>query len=203
MKMFFGLLRKHLFAENAPLVLLVGLCPILVASKTVMSGFVMAAAVSTVLVLSCAVISLIRKFVPDSVRLIVYMIIIATFVSVAELLIRSYLPTHYMNLGIYIPIIASAGIVFARVDNVAAKNGIAVTVVDGALTALAFSAVILTVSVVREFLGSGTILSWRIIEEEYGMSFALSAGGGLMILGFLAAAVKKINSAKKGKEEEK
>lgn len=203
MKTFIGLLRKHVLEENAPLILLVGLCPLLVASKNVMSALVMAAAVSFVLVLSCVVISLIRKFIPDSVRIIAYMMVIATFVAATEILIRAYLPTHYMNLGIYIPIIASAGIVFARVDNVASKNGIAVTAIDGAMTALTFSVVIVTLSLIREFLGSGTILSYRIIKEEYGMSFALSSGGGLMILGFLAAAVKKINSVKKSKKEEK
>jgi len=200
-KTFFSLLQKKLFAENAPLVMLVGLCPLLIASKTLISGLVMAAAISSVLIFSCVVISLVRKLIPDNVRLVAYMIIIATLVSVAEIMIRAYLPTHYVNLGIYIPIIASAGIVFAQADNVASKNGIVVSVIDGTLTAITFSIVIITVSFLRELLGSGTILSHRMIEEEYGMSFALSGGGGLVILGMLAAVVKKINSIKKSKKE--
>ncbi len=203
MKVMFELFKKKLFAENAPLVFLIGLCPLLMASKTVMSGIVMATAIGFVLVLSCTVVSLLRKLIPDSIRLVAYMLVIATFVAVAELMIRYYLPTHYANLGMYIPIIVSAGIVFSRVDSVASKNGVAISAIDGFLTALAFAVVIVIVSVIREFFGSGTILSYRMIPEEYGMSFALSPAGGLMLLGALAAMLKKVNSIGKGKKEEK
>ncbi len=203
MKVMLEMFRKKLLEENAPLILLIGLCPLLMASKTVMSGLVMATAIGFVLVLSSVAVSLVRKLIPDSIRIIAYMLIIATFVAMAELLIRSFLPTHYANLGIYIPIIASAGIVFAHTDNVASKNGIQITVVDGILSALAFAVVIIVVSLLREFFGSGTILSYRILAEEYAMSFALSPAGGLMLLGILAAILKKVNSLCGGKKEEK
>lgn len=203
MKVMLEMFRKKLLEENAPLILLIGLCPLLMASKTVMSGLVMATAIGFVLVLSSVAVSLVRKLIPDSIRIIAYMLIIATFVAMAELLIRSFLPTHYTNLGIYIPIIASAGIVFAHTDNVASKNGIQITVVDGILSALAFAVVIIVVSLLREFFGSGTILSYRILAEEYAMSFALSPAGGLMLLGILAAILKKVNSLCGGKKEEK
>lgn len=203
MKVILELFRKKLLEENAPLILLIGICPLLMASKTLLSGLVMATAVGFVLIFSSATVSLLRKLIPDNVRIVAYMLIIATFVAISELLIRSYLPTHYANLGIYIPVIASAGIVFAHADNVASKNGAQVTVVDGILTALAFATVIAVVSLIREFFGSGTIFSQRIIAEEYAMSFALSPAGGLMLIGFIAAILKRINLLHSEKKEEK
>lgn len=201
MKMILDLFKKKLLVENAPLFLLVGLCPILMASKTVLSGLVMATAVGFVLLMSCIAISLVRKLIPDGIRLVVYMIIIATFVVIAEILVKAYLPTHYANMGMYISLIASAGIVFTQVDSDASENGVAISAIDGVLTAVTFGVVIVAVAIVREFLGSGTILSLRILDEEYGMSFALSPGGGLMIIGLVCAVVRKLGTAKAGKKE--
>ena len=150
MKKFLSRLKKGCIEENPVLVFMLGLCPLLAASETLFSGMTMGAAVIITLVLSGAVISLIRKIIPEKIKIIVYMLVIACFVTAIELLLHAFIPPMAERLGIYLPLLTVSGLTLAKAECIAGRKKIGATVVDAVITGIAFFAVIFVLSFVRK-----------------------------------------------------
>ena len=194
--------KRGLLGENAPLVLLVGLAPFLGASKLLSGGVVMGVAAIIVLTLSALSVSLVRKVIPQAIKPVVYMIIIAGFVTAVEILIRTFLPIIFKEIGMYVPLLAVSGFVFAKADSVADKNAVGFSVCDVFASGLGFFCAIVVFSFIREFLGCGTIWGIRILPEQYGMRHLSMPAGALILLGFMTA-VFRLFTTKKDEEGEK
>lgn len=201
MKKLVCFLKRSLLLENAPLVLFLGLCPLLGASSSLASGLGMGVCTLLVLVLSGFVISLAGRFIPESVRSVSYMVIIAFFAALLELLLRAFLPVVYESLGIYLPLVAVSGIAFARAES-AEREGLGTAVVQGFSMGLGFLAVILVMSLIRELVGQGTFFGIRVIPEEYAVRLIASPFGALVILGLLLAIFRKLVACVREKEGE-
>ena len=156
-------LYNGLIKENPTLVLMLGMCPTLAVSTRAMNGIGMGLSTLAVLVLSNLVISLLRKVIPDQVRLPAYIVIVASLVTVTELLIEAYVPAVYEALGIYIPLIVVNCIILGRAEAYANKNGPLLSVMDGVGMGLGFTVALTLAGAVREILGSGTCFGVRIL----------------------------------------
>ena len=158
-------LYNGLIKENPTLVLMLGMCPTLAVSTRASNGIGMGLSTLAVLVLSNFVISLLRKLIPDQVRLPAYIVIVASLVTVTELLIEAYLPSVYEALGIYIPLIVVNCIILGRAEAYANKNTPLLSVMDGIGMGLGFTVALTLAGAVREILGSGTCFGARILPE--------------------------------------
>ena len=158
-------LYNGLIKENPTLVLMLGMCPTLAVSTRASNGIGMGLSTLAVLVLSNLVISLLRKVIPDQVRLPAYIVIVASLVTVTELLIEAYLPSVYEALGIYIPLIVVNCIILGRAEAYANKNTPLLSVMDGIGMGLGFTVALTLAGAVREILGSGTCFGARILPE--------------------------------------
>ena len=201
MKNFFSGLKKGCIEENPVLVFMLGLCPLLAASETLFSGLTMGVSVIITLVLSGIVVSLIKGIIPDKIKIIVYMLVIACFVTVIELLLRAFLPPMAEKLGIYLPLLTVSGLTLAKAECVAGRKKVGVTVVDAVITGIAFLAVIFVLSFIRELLGCGTLFGMRILPAEYCIQTVGMPVGAFMLFGLLLALFIKATSRKNGKEE--
>ena len=159
-------LYNGLIKENPTLVLMLGMCPTLAVSTTAMNGVGMGISTTAVLILSNFVISLLRKVIPDEVRLPAYIVIVASLVTVTELLIEAYLPALYSALGIYIPLIVVNCIILGRAEAYANKHTPLLSVMDGIGMGLGFTIALTLAGLVREVLGNGTAFGARIFPEE-------------------------------------
>ena len=158
-------LYNGLIKENPTLVLMLGMCPTLAVSTRATNGIGMGLSTLAVLVLSNLVISLLRKVIPDQVRLPAYIVIVASLVTVTELLIEAYLPSVYEALGIYIPLIVVNCIILGRAEAYANKNGPLLSIMDGIGMGLGFTVALTLAGAVREILGSGTCFGARILPS--------------------------------------
>ena len=158
-------LYNGLIKENPTLVLMLGMCPTLAVSTRATNGIGMGLSTLAVLVLSNLVISLLRKVIPDQVRLPAYIVIVASLVTVTELLIEAYLPAVYEALGIYIPLIVVNCIILGRAEAYANKNGPLLSIMDGIGMGLGFTVALTLAGAVREILGSGTCFGAQILPK--------------------------------------
>ena len=165
MKKYFERISNGLLKENPVLVLMLGMCPALAVSTRALNGIGMGLSTLAVLVLSNLVISLLRKLIPDQVRLPAYIVIVASLVTVTELLIQAYLPSVYEALGIYIPLIVVNCIILGRAEAYANKNTPLLSIMDGIGMGLGFTVALTLAGAVREILGSGTCFGARILPE--------------------------------------
>ena len=159
-------LYNGLVKENPTLVLMLGMCPTLAVSTQAFNGIGMGLSTTAVLVLSNLVISLLRKVIPDQVRLPSYIVIVASLVTVTELLIEAYLPSVYEALGIYIPLIVVNCIILGRAEAYANKNPIGLSVMDGIGMGLGFTIALTLAGLVREVLGSGTAFGLQVLPKS-------------------------------------
>lgn len=159
-------LYNGLVKENPTLVLMLGMCPTLAVSTQAFNGIGMGLSTTAVLVLSNLVISLLRKVIPDQVRLPAYIVIVASLVTVTELLIEAYLPSVYEALGIYIPLIVVNCIILGRAEAYANKNPIGLSVMDGIGMGLGFTIALTLAGFVREVLGSGTAFGFQVLPKS-------------------------------------
>ena len=167
MKKRLSILTNGMFRENPVLILLLGCCSVLAISVTVKGALGMGAALTFVLLCSNVVISLLRKIIPDKVRIPCFIIVIATFVTVVEMVMHAYLKSLYDSLGIFLPLIVVNCIVLGRAEMFASKNGVLDSALDGLGMGIGYTIVITLIAVVRELLGNGTIFDLRIIPEGY------------------------------------
>ena len=165
MKKYWERIYNGIVRENPTLILMLGMYPALAVSTRALNGIGMGLSTTAVLILSNLVISLLRKTIPDDVRLPAYIVIVASLVTVAELLIQAYLPSLYEALGIYIPLIVVNCIILGRAEAYANKHDPLLSVMDGVGMGLGFTAALLVVSLLREILGNGTAFGVQLLPE--------------------------------------
>ena len=190
-----------LWNENPTFRLVLGMCPTIAISKTAMSGLGMGAAATFVLVGSNLVISLLRNFIPDKVRIPAFVVVIATFVGMVEMIVKAYLPALNDSLGIFIPLIVVNCIILARAEAFASQNGPIASIADGLGMGIGFTMSITTVSIVREVLGAGQVFGISLFGEGFmpAQMFA-QAPGGFLILGMLMGLFGIVSNKMKKKQ---
>ena len=186
-----SLISKGLIKENPTFVLVLGMCPTLAVTTSAINGLSMGLATMFVLILSNIVISLISPLVPDKVHIPVYIVVIATFVTVLQLLMQAYVPDIYKTLGLFIPLIVVNCIVLGRAEAFASKNGIVDSALDGIGIGLGFTASLTVIGVVREILGSGAAFGFKFIPGDGILAFVM-APGAFLVLGYLMVLFNKI-----------
>lgn len=200
MKACFERLYNGILKENPALVLMLGMCPVLAVTTSAMNGLGMGLSTMVVLVISNFVISLLRKLIPDDVRLPVYIVIVASFVTVVELLMHAYFLSLYTSLGIYIPLIVVNCIILGRAEAYASKNPPLLSIFDGLGMGLGFTAALVVIGAIREILGAGSIFGIHIIGDLEPMAFFVRAPGAFLVLAFLVAIMNAIGIKTRAKE---
>ena len=176
-------LYNGIIKENPTFVLTLGMCPTLAVTTSAINGLGMGLSTMVVLALSNLMISLLRKIIPDKVRIPAFIVIVASFVTMVELLLQAYVPFLYDALGIYIPLIVVNCIILGRAESFAYKNGIGASALDGIFQGLGYTMVLVIMCVVREFLGNGTIMGGLLeIGAEGQLVFGLGTAAGIRIL---------------------
>jgi electron transport complex protein RnfE len=184
--------NKGFFRENAVFVLYLGLCPILGVTTSVINGVGMGLATTFVLLMSNIVVTLVKSFIPDKVRIPSFIVIIASFVTIVELLMQAYLPSLFNELGLFIPLIVVNCLVLGRAEAFASKNTFTSSVVDGLGMGLGFTMALFFLGGVREILGSGSFLGFKFIPGD-GILLFILAPGAFITLGYLIMLMNKIN----------
>ena len=194
-------LRDGIIFDNPVLIQVVGMCATLATSTSIINGAGMGLSTTAVLIGSNIVISLLRKFIPDTVRIPCFIVVIASFVTVVQLLLQAFLPAINDALGLFIPLIVVNCIILARAEGFASKNGPVASFFDGLGNGLGFTMVLCIMGAVRELLGSGTIFGMTIMPEAFPKTLLLiMAPGAFFTLGIFMAIFKSI--AKKPAESE-
>ena len=191
-------LLKGIITENPVLVLLLGTCPTLAVTADVKSAVGMAAAAAAVLILSNLVISLLRKVIPDQVRIPCYIVVIAGFVTAVEMLMHAFFPDIYKALGIFLSLIVVNCIILGRAEMYASKNGVVASILDGVGMAIGFAIALVAMASFREIFGAGTFFGQEVpFIKDYTIKFFTSAPGGFFVFGILIAIVNKFMSLKR------
>lgn len=185
---------KGFFKENPVFVLLLGMCPTLGVTTSAINGLGMGLATTFVLVMANIVVSLVRDFIPDKVRIPSFIVIIASFVTIVELLMQAYTPALFESLGIFIPLIVVNCIVLGRAEAFASKNNLWSSLVDGAGMGLGFALALMILGAVRELLGSGAVFGVGLLKGDLMLVFVL-APGAFIALGYLIALLNRIKKA--------
>ena len=190
------LIYNGIIPGNPVLVLLLGMCATLGTSSSAINGFMMGVATMVVLICSNAVISMLKNFVPDKVRIPAYIVVIATFVTILQLVINAYLPALNATLGIFIPLIVVNCVLLGRAEAFAGKNGVLDSICDGLGCGIGFTFALTLLGSVRELLGTGRLFDIVIYPEDYGMLLFVLAPGAFLALGYLIAIVNKLRKSK-------
>ena len=183
-----------LLKENPTFVLLLGMCPTLGTTTSGMNGLGMGLATAFVLICSNVVISILKRLIPDKVHIPAYIVIIATFVTILQMVMEAYMPALYESLGLFIPLIVVNCIVLGRAESFAAKNNPFASFLDGAGIGLGFTFALTLLGSVRELLGTGNVFGFRLFPENYGMLIFVLAPGAFIALGYLIAIINKLKS---------
>lgn len=191
---------KKIINENPVFVLLLGMCPTLAVTTTASNAIGMGLAATVVLIGSNAVISCLRKVIPQKIRIAAYIVIIAGFVSVIEMLLKAYLPDLAQSLGLFIPLIVVNCIILGRAEAFASKNGIGASFMDGLGMGLGFTFALLILAVVREILGNGTLFGLSLFPEGFQPAIMMILPpGGFITLGLVLAVINIIKIKRGGK----
>ena len=191
----FEVFMNGLVKENPTFVLLLGRCPTLGTTSSAFNGMSMGLATTAVLVFSNFIISLIKNMIPDMVRIPSFIVVIASLVTILQMLLQAYAPAVYDSLGLFIPLIVVNCIILGRAEAFAAKNSAVSSLFDGLGMGLGFTWALTLLGATREFLGTGKIFDFTIFPEEYGMLLFVLAPGAFIALGYLLAIVNKIRKA--------
>lgn len=191
-----------LLKENPTFVLFLGMCPTLAVTTGVTNAIGMGLSTTAVLICSNLVISLLRKFIPDKIRIASYVVIIAGFVTIVEMLLKAYLPELSKSLGIYIPLIVVNCIILGRAEAFASKNSPLLSIFDGLGMGLGFTASLTLIASVREILGSGSFAGISLFGENFQpVSMMILPPGAFLTLGILLAIINIISAKRKAKKE--
>ena len=185
------LITKGIIKENPTFVLILGMCPTLGVTSSAINGMGMGVATMAVLIMSNMVISLIKNIVPDKVRIPVFIVVIASFVTIIEMLMKAYVPALYASLGVFIPLIVVNCVILGRAEAFASKNGVLNSALEGIGIGLGFTLSLTAVGAVREILGSGSIFGYTFAGDVMPLLFIL-APGGFLVLGYLMVLFNKI-----------
>ena len=196
-------LYNGIIKENPIFVLLLGMCATLAVTTSAINGLGMGLSTMAVLVLSNVMISLLRKVIPNGVRMPAYIVVIATFVTIVQLLLQAYLPSLYDSLGIFIPLIVVNCIILGRAEAYASKNSVFLSLFDGLGMGLGFTAALTILGLVREFFGTGAAFGVMIMPESYEpISILVMAPGAFFVLAILAALQNKLKAPSATNREE-
>ena len=187
-KVFFNGLVK----ENPTFVLLLGMCPTLGTTSSALNGMSMGLATTFVLICSNIVIALLKNLIPDKVRIPAYIVVIASFVTLLQMLMQAYLPSLYASLGLFIPLIVVNCIILGRAEAFAAKNTALPSLFDGVGMGLGFTWALTLLGAVRELLGTGAVFGFTLLPSATNMLVFVLAPGAFIVLGYLIAIVNKI-----------
>ncbi len=190
---------KGLIAENPVLRLVLGTCPTLAVSTSVTGAIGMGVAASIVLICSNIVISALRKIIPDKVRIPAYIVIIASFVTIVQMLVKAYAPAIDESLGVYLPLIVVNCIILGRAEAFAGKNSVIASALDGMGMGVGFTGALLAMAVIREFFGTGSIAGVQLIQEAWPidpMIIFILPPGGFFVFGILIAVANKVAESK-------
>ena len=185
-------LTNGILKENPTFALVLGMCPTLATTTSAVNGMSMGLATLFVLVCSNVVISLLKNLIPDKVRIPAFIVVIATFVTMVQLVMQAYLPAIYDVLGLFIPLIVVNCIVLGRAEAFAAKNTVGLSALDGIGMGLGFTLSLTVLGVIREFLGAGTVFGFQIYSSQFAALIFVLAPGAFIALAYMMAAVNKL-----------
>ncbi len=192
---YFKILTNGLLKENPTFVLMLGMCPTLATTTSALNGMSMGLATTFVLICSNVVISLLKKLIPDMVRIASYIVVIAAFVTIVQMAMQAYVPALYATLGLFIPLIVVNCIILGRAEAFAAKNNPFASLLDGIGMGLGFTFALTLLGAVRELLGTGAVFSFRVFPESYGILIFVLAPGAFIVLGYLIALINKLKKS--------
>jgi len=187
--------------ENPLLVLSIGLCSSLAVTTNVFNGLGMGLAMTFVLLMSEIIISLFRKLIPGAIRLPIFIIVIAAFTTIVQLVLAAYVPSLSDSLGVFLPLIVVNCIIMGRVESFASKNDVGLSVLDALGMGIGYTWVLCAISIIRELLGSGTFFGLEVIPEAYRLGLFAQAPGGFIVFGAMVAITEAV-SKKGGKKDE-
>ena len=203
-------LREGLLTNNPVLSQLLGMCSTMAITTTLFNGIGMGLSVTIILICSNVVISLLRKVIPDKIRIAAYIVIIAGFVTMVDLMLKAFLPALSDSLGVFIPLIVVNCIILGRAESFASKNGVLASAVDGLTQGIGYTAALVIMCIIRELLGSGTFGAGvfgadgiRILPSQYPALLVILPVGGFLTLGCLIALTQWINRKLAAREAEK
>ncbi|MBQ8366409.1 MAG: electron transport complex subunit E [Alistipes sp.] len=185
------IITKGIIKENPTFSLVLGMCPTIGVTSSAINGMGMGVATMVVLIMSNMVISMIKNVVPDKVRIPAFIVVIASFVTIIEMLMQAYVPALYASLGVFIPLIVVNCIILGRAEAFASKNGVWDSALDGMGIGLGFTLSLTVIGAVREALGSGAIFGYTFADGVMPLLFIL-APGGFLVLGYLMVMFNKI-----------
>lgn len=203
MKNYFKILTNGMIKENPLLVLSIGLCSSLAVTTEIVNGLGMGVAMTFVLFMSEIIISIFRKHIPDAIRLPVFIIVIAAFTTIVQLLLNAYIPSLAKSLGDFLPLIVVNCIIMGRVEAFASKNNPLAAGLDAIGMGFGYTWVLCVISLIRELLGAGTIFGARVLDESFSCGFFAGAPGGFFVFGLLIAISECIQKAAKEKGSSK
>lgn len=193
MKAILERLKNGIITENPTFVLMLGMCPTLAVTTSAINGIGMGLATTVVLVMSNMLISILRKVIPNGVRMPAYIVIVASFVTIVQMLLHAYVTSLYDSLGIYIPLIVVNCIILGRAESYASKNKVIPSIFDGIGMGLGFTIGLTSIGIVRELIGAGTIFGLQVLPKSYeGVSIFILAPGAFLVLAFLCALQNKL-----------
>ena len=189
---YFKIISNGIIKENPTFVLLLGMCPTLATTTSSINGMSMGLATMFVLVCSNIVVSLIKSLTPDKVRIPVFVVVIASFVTILQMCLKAYLPEINKSLGLFIPLIVVNCIILGRAEAFACKNGPVASLCDGIGIGLGFTLGLTLLGTVREFFGAGSIFGFTLLPETYNVLLFILPPGAFISLGYLIAIINKI-----------
>ena len=185
-------LTNGILRENPTFALVLGMCPTLATTTSAINGMSMGLATTAVLICSNIVISLLKNLIPDKVRIPAFIVVIASFVTMVQLLVQAYLPGIYDALGLFIPLIVVNCIVLGRAEAFAAKNNVGLSALDGIGMGIGFTLALTILGAIRELLGTGKIFDFAVFPDSYGMLVFVLAPGAFIALAYAMALVNKL-----------
>ena len=189
------ILTNGIVKENPTFVLLLGMCPTLATTTSAINGLSMGLATMCVLICSNIVISLIKNLTPDKVRIPVFVVVIASFVTILQMCLKAYLPEINKSLGLFIPLIVVNCIILGRAEAFACKNGPVASLFDGVGIGLGFTLGLTLLGMVRELLGAGSLFGIALLPETYNILLFILPPGAFISLGYLIAIINNIKKA--------
>ena len=189
-----GIIINGIVKENPTFVLMLGMCPTLATTTSALNGLMMGLATMVVLICSNIVISLIKKLTPDMVHIPVYIVVIATLVTIVQFCLAAYLPDVNKSLGLFIPLIVVNCVILGRAESFAAKNTPLASAYDGIGIGLGFTLGLTILGIFRELLGNGTIFNFRILPEDFNMLVFILPPGAFLTLGFIIALLNRLKN---------
>ena len=201
-----AIITKGILKENPLLILNIGLCSSLGITTSIFNGLGMGAGMTFVLVMSELVISIFRKCIPSSIRLPVFIIVIAALTTIVQLVLQAFVTSLYDALGVFLPLIVVNCIIMGRVEAFASKNSIGDSVLDGIGMGIGYTIVLVAISLIRELFGAGTLLAGtalkvELIPESFRIGILNSAPGGFIVFGIVAAINQSFQNAKNAKAQ--